>query len=146
MRSSIHTVTFRGTLDGKPEDSRMMFYPYTRVVSIDFGNCVDTSAVRNMGYMFTLCRSITMFAVSSFDTASVTTMLSLFCGCESLETLDLTFFDTGNVREMTAMFSSCYALRDVTVTDRFVINPDTKTRDMFYQSPFQSVDDFTLRR
>ena len=153
-----------------PKDSSALFKNYMNVVSIEFGNCVDTSSVTDMGRMFYACQALTTLDLSSFNTSSVTSMRSMFARCESLTALDISSFDTSSVTDMdwmffrcnalttlnlssfntssvtdmSWMFSRCQALTSVTASHSFVIPNGANTSDMFTNCPLQSISDFTI--
>ena len=80
------------------------------VQMIDFGNCIDTSNVTDMGEMFYSCSALGSLNLSNFDTSNVTDMGLMFSRCSSLGSLDLSNFDTSNVTDMSFMFSDCSSL------------------------------------
>ena len=153
-----------------PKNSRSLFSNYRHVVSIDSGNCVDTSSVINMFSMFNKCSALTSLNLSSFDTSNVTDMSWMFAWCQALTTLDpssfdtssvinmfgmfsncsaltslnLSSFDTSSVTDMRYMFNGCHALTAVTASQAFIIPDDADTFDMFSACPLQSISDFTI--
>ena len=71
---------------------------------------LDTSAVTDMGDMFSGCSGLTALDLSSFDTSAVTNMRYMFYGCSGLTALDLSGFVTSAVKDMYAMFNGCSGL------------------------------------
>ena len=103
--SDLH-VAANGNIAPNP-DASWMFAWFTNLETIDFGGCLDTSGVTDMGYMFEGCSSLTSLDLSGFDTAKVTDMYAMFYNCSSLTSLDLSGFDTANVMDMRWMFGWC---------------------------------------
>ena len=90
-------------------DAGYMFLGCSSLTSLDVTH-FNTKKVTNMGWMFAYCHSLTNLDVSKFDTGKVTNMTSMFAGCSSLTNLDVTPFNTRNVTNMGFMFSSCSSL------------------------------------
>ena len=101
-----------------PSDASDMFAPpygaESGLVSFD-GTNLDTSAVKDMSYMFNNCGSLTSIDLTGFDTSSVTNMKAMFYACGSLTSLDLTGFNTDAVNDMSVMFCNCKKLQEVHV-------------------------------
>ena len=98
-----------------PDDCSGMFQDYgstrmSEITSIKFNDCIYTSDVMNMSYMFSDCQALESLDLSSFNTSNVTTMLRMFENCSALTTIDFSGFDTSNVTSMTSMFSGCSSL------------------------------------
>ena len=60
------------------ENCSSMFYDLTKIQSIDFGNCVNTSKVTDMSYMFYDCFSISRLKLINFDFRNVTDFVYMF--------------------------------------------------------------------
>lgn len=73
----------------------------------------NSTGVRDMGYMFRDCSSLT--SVALFDTSSVTDMVNMFYGCSSLTSVPL--FDTSSVTSMQFMFYNCSSLTSIPLFD-----------------------------
>ena len=99
-----------------PEDSSNLFHSFKNVVRIDFSQCVDSSGVKNMSYMFYSCNALTSLNLSSFNTSRVTDMSSMFACCYALTTLNLSSFNTASVATMVAMFNWCQALTSLNLS------------------------------
>ena len=56
------------------QDSSYLFYNFTTLTEITFGDNFDTSTVTSMSDMFYCCSSLTTLDVSKWDTSKVTTM------------------------------------------------------------------------
>ena len=95
------------------ENSTDLFYNFTKLVSIDGLEYLDTSNVTSMLAMFYGCSSLTNLDLSNFDTSKVTTMMEMFGDCSSLTTLDLSNFDTSKVTNMANMFFRCSSLTTI---------------------------------
>ena len=96
-------------------DCKEMFYiPVLlgKLNVINFNNCINTSNVTDMSYMFKNS-ALTTLDLSSFDTSNVTNMRSMFHNCYALTTLDLSSFDTSKVTNMENMFYSSDNLTSV---------------------------------
>ena len=91
----------------------------------------DTSKAKNVMAMFFDCEKLEELDVSGFDTSNVTNFTNMFTGCSQLKKLDLRSFDTSNANQFMAMFKGCAALETLTLGERFVIPPDSRTDDMF---------------
>ena len=74
-----------------------------------------------MGFMFSVCKSLTNLNLYNFNTQNVTNMEYMFHYCESLINLNLSNFNTQNVTNMGDMFYGCESLKKGTV-----ITKDTK--------------------
>lgn len=92
-------------------------FSLANVHTINFNNCLDTSQVTDMSFMFDHCTSLEYLNLSSFDTGNVTDMSWMFNGCTSLEQLDLSNFDTGNVADMSWMFIGCTSLEQLDLSN-----------------------------
>ena len=99
------------------ENSTDLFYNFTKLVSIDGLEYLDTSNVTSMLAMFYGCSSLTNLDLSNFDTSKVTTMMEMFGDCSSLTTLDLSNFDTSKVTNMASMFWGCGSLTTLDVSN-----------------------------
>ena len=93
-----------------------MFDGLSNIITIDFGDNIDTSNVTSMSRMFSACSSLTSLDLSKFDTSNVESMNSMFKECRVLTSLDLSNFDTSKVRSMSNMFDLCQALTSVNVS------------------------------
>ena len=88
-----------------------LFRGYTNMESIDFGGAFDTSATKDMGWLFEGCERLTSMRFD-LDTSSLEYMTSLFHDCASLTevTLDI---DSPNLQGIASMFSDCVNLKRV---------------------------------
>ena len=108
-------VAAEGKIAPNPNAS-YMFSNFENVTAIDFGGCLDTSNVTNMGGMFHYCYNLAELDVSGFDTSNVTNMVWMFSECNSLTELDVSGFDTAKVNNMGKMFSSCSRLKKLDIS------------------------------
>jgi len=92
------------------KDCNLMFSYLTNIQSIDFGNCVNTANVIDMGNMFNTCSALTSLDLSSFNTERVINMSYMFQDCSSLTSLNVSSFNTSNVMFMHYMFNNCSSL------------------------------------
>ena len=109
-----------------------MFNELSAITSIDFGDCVNTSKVEDMSYMFCRCTSLTSLDLSSFDTKNVTMMYGMFFDCTSLASLDLSSFNTSKVTDMNGMFGGCSSLTSLDLS-RFNTSKVKDMNGMFYE-------------
>ena len=113
------------------KDSSYLFYNFTNLQEITFGDNFDTSKVTSMSEMFRNCNTLTTLDVSKWDTSKVTTMSYMFYYCSSLTTLDVSKWDTSNVTDMDAMFRMCSGLITITFGDNFDTSKVTTMYGMF---------------
>ena len=99
-----------------PVDSKELFYGFSEVREIEFGNAFDTSQTVNMEYMFGWCEKLSILDVSSFHTENVTGMKFMFSDCVSLQELDVSSFHTENVTDMAFIFNNCSSLQELDVS------------------------------
>ena len=85
------------------EDSSSMFRWFKNLQNILFEN-IDTSSVKDMGYMFLGYNGSSILDLSLFDTSSVEYMEYMFQGYNSSSILNLNLFDTSLVKNMSGMF------------------------------------------
>ena len=93
-----------------PESCKELFAGYRNMRRVRFGNCFNTSNVKNMNGMFHECSSLRVLDLRSFDTSKVQCMSLMFKDCSSLTTLNLSSFDTSKVQDMSWMFWNCRSL------------------------------------
>lgn len=134
---------------------------------VDFVKSWDTSRIINMAQMFSDCRSVTNFDLSSFNTYNVTNMSHMFdncfsatsidvssfntsnveyfqymfCNCQSLPSLDVSNFDTSNCKynaSLNYMFHRCWSLTYIDISN-FVIREDQKREKMFDDCPAEVI-------
>ncbi|MEE0682897.1 MAG: BspA family leucine-rich repeat surface protein, partial [Bacilli bacterium] len=123
------------------ENSTDLFYNFTKLVSIDGLEYLDTSNVTSMLAMFYGCSSLTNLDLSNFDTSKVTTMMEMFGDCSSLTTLDLSNFDTSKVTKMASMFWGCGSLTTLDVSN-FDTSKVTTMQGMFQSCSSLTTIDF----
>ena len=99
----------------------------SRITSIDFNGCINTSNVTTLAYMFQNCSKLTSLNLSGFNTANVTSLKSMFDNCAVLQ--NITFgnsFSTNKVTTLAYMFQNCYNLTSLDLTGfSFNDNPTT---------------------
>ena len=61
----------------------------SRITSIDFNGCINTSNVTTLAYMFQSCCKLTSLDLSGFNTANVTSLKLMFDNCSSLTTITI---------------------------------------------------------
>ena len=104
----------------------------SRITSIDFNDCINTSNVTTLAYMFQNCSKLTSLNLSGFNTANVTSLKSMFDNCAALQ--NITFgnsFSTNKVTTLAYMFQNCYNLTSLDLTG-FSFNDNPTTQNMFY--------------
>lgn len=99
--------------DGRIEmaaDARYLFAGFTKLESIDFGNCFDTSKVQVMSYFYGYCPKMEKFSFAELDTSSLTDASNLFTGSTGLRSIEWGKFDSSKVTDMSSMFYGCTGL------------------------------------
>ena len=121
----VFDASFRNFL---PTTTKAWFSSLQILSTIEGIENLNTSAVTDMGYMFSGCSSLKELNVSNFNTAKVTRMSEMFEGCSSLKELNVSNFNTSKVTNMEGMFSNCSGLK-------IIINTQTwrceNSQDMF---------------
>lgn len=112
------------------DESCSLFSKLSNVTEIDMSG-IDTSDMRNMGWMFAGCSSLKSLSLSSLDTSGVTNMSHMFLKCKSLEALDLSSFETSKVTDMSDMFDGCESLSSLDLSS-WDTSGVTDMRFMFY--------------
>lgn len=92
-----------------------MFYDCSSLIHLDI-NKLETSAVKDMSYLFGWDTNLTTIALDGFRTDSAENMESMFSFCRNLEALDVTGFDTRNVKDMNNMFGGCETITSLDVS------------------------------
>lgn len=111
-----------------------LFDGFTNLEEVDFGSCIDTSELWDMGDMFNDCTNLKSVDMSCFNTSKVEYMLNMFEDCSSLVSVDLSSFDVSNVKIAGSMFRSCTNLKEIKVDkEKFVFSDDCDTNDMFFE-------------
>ena len=115
-----------------PQDAAYLFMNYKNVRKIEFNNCVDTSQVTDMRFMFGHCETLTSFDLSEFDTSRVKDMSHMFLCCYNLEEINFGNIDTSQVTNMAYMFSCCEELKETPVNE---LNMDNVIDDAYMLPP-----------
>ena len=103
----------------------------TNLVEVDFAN-LDTSKSKSMIGLFDGDSKLeTIKNIDNFDVAKSITMASMFQGCSSLTELNLSSFNTSKINAYNNMFKNCNNLRTIYVSDKFVIQNEFGSQDMF---------------
>jgi surface protein len=112
---SIKTVIFDDSFSNCHciESTGCWFYKLGNLTLIRGLNNLDTSNVKNMGWMFSGCSSLQSLDMSGFDTSKVEDMSGMFWNCSSLQSLDMSGFDTSKVENMNYMFGGCSSLQSL---------------------------------
>ena len=114
--TTINNLNYLNT--SKVKDMGDMFSLCAKLGTLNLSG-FNTSNVTKMDNMFDGCSSLISIRLLSFDTSNVTTMSSMFNGCSTLASLDLSTFDTGKVTTMYQMFNGCTNLKRILVGDRW---------------------------
>ena len=131
------------------KNSSYLFYKFTAVEEINFGENFDTSNVTTMTGMFSNGSAfsssnnmkLTRLDLSSFDTKNVTNMQTMFFGQDAL--IEITFgdnFDTSNVKIMQGMFSGCNNLTALDVSNFKTYNVTNMSSMFSYCSGLTTLD------
>ena len=96
--------------DFRPTTTAKWFHCCEALKQIEGLECLNTSEVKDMGYMFSDCKALTSLDLKNFNTQNVTKMNYMFYNCWALTSLDLKNFNTQNVTDMNSMFAYCLAL------------------------------------
>ena len=116
--------------DFRPTTTAKWFYCCEALKQIEGLEYLNTSEVKDMGYMFYDCKALTSLDLKNFNTKNVTDMNSMFAKCEALTSLDLKSFNTQNVTDMSSMFDDCWALTSLDLKN-FNTQNVTDMRKMF---------------
>ena len=112
------------------KDMGWMFSDCCRLPSLDLSH-FNTQNVTDMGGMFSHCSRLTSLDLSHFNTQNVTDMFGMFWGCSGLTSLDVSHFNTQNVTDMHAMFQYCFGLPSLDLS-HFNTQNVTNMAAMFY--------------
>ena len=117
VRKSVTKAVFDDSFkDYKPTNCGYWFYELINLTDISgMKENLNTSDVKDMGFMFYNCKSLSSIDLSSFQTGNVTNMNNMFSGCKNLTTIDVTSFNTENVKTMAGLFQSCSGLTTIDV-------------------------------
>ena len=116
--STITRVVFDASFrDFRPTTTVRWFCNYPALKQIEGFEYLNTSEVKDMGWMFSGCSGLTSLDLSHFNTQNVTDMGSMFSGCSGLTSLDLSNFNTQKVTNMGGMFSGCSGLTSLEVSN-----------------------------
>ena len=114
--------------DFHPTTTNYWFYNLEALTTIEGLENLNTSAVTDMGDMFSGCYRLISLNLSNFNTSAVTDMGWMFSGCSGLKELNLSSFNTSAVTDMNGMFFGCSSLKTI-------FNPNTwrceESQDMF---------------
>ncbi len=90
-----------------------LFYDFSALTKITFGNNFDISQVTGMYAMFKNCSSLITVDLNNLDTSKVTSMSDLFYGCSSLTNLNINNWNVGKVTDMSQIFAYCSKLSKI---------------------------------
>ena len=118
LRSDVKSVTFRGTLDGAPDNAWDVSEAKDGSILawMESGNLIMAADGKiapnpNASCLFAYFENANAIDFGNcFDTSMVTDMQFMFSDCSSLSELDVSGFDTSMVTDMSAMFQGCNSL------------------------------------
>ena len=95
----------------RPTHCGNWFGDFSKLVTVEGVENLDTSAATSLAYMFINCSSLKSLDASHFNTSNVTDMEYMFFGCSSLETIVAgAGFVTTAASSSSGMFGGCTAL------------------------------------
>ena len=86
--------------DARPTTCYAWFIGCNELTEIQSIGNLNTSEVKDMGFMFAYCYCLTSLDLSNFNTAKVQDMSYMFSYCFGLTSLNLSSFNTENVTSM----------------------------------------------
>ena len=110
----VFDASFRNFL---PTTTKAWFSSLQILSTIEGIENLNTSAVTDMGYMFSDCSSLKQLNVSNFNTSKVTDMRAMFANCSGLKELNLFSFNTSAVKSMWGMFLGCSSLTSLNLSN-----------------------------
>ena len=133
VRSSVTEVRIYDYFaDARPESTYRWFEDMKNITSVTGLDNLNTSAVTDMGMMFSRCNSLKSLNLSSFQTTNVTNMEMMFYQCSSLTDLNLETFKTPKVTNMSLMFYGCSNLKTIYVLEDWDLSMVNNSSGMFY--------------
>ena len=111
----VNTTTTRVVFDAsfrdfRPTTTAKWFHCCEALKQIEGLEYLNTSEVKDMSSMFSVCAALTSIDLKNFNTQNVTAMSSMFHHCAALTSINLKNFNTKNVTDMGGMFLNCAAL------------------------------------
>nr|WP_086331123.1 Ig-like domain-containing protein [Enterococcus sp. 4G2_DIV0659]OTO07980.1 hypothetical protein A5880_002250 [Enterococcus sp. 4G2_DIV0659] len=97
--------------------ARELFSKLLELESIEGGNLLNTSTVKDMRGVFYNAPKLRSVDVSNWDTSQVTTMSNMFDGTLTLEKLNVSNWDTSQVTDMHHMFNNANKLESLDVSN-----------------------------
>ncbi len=98
------------------------------IVSVSFEDTIVPVSTSNWFAEFTNC---TTFKLDKLDTSKVKDMSYMFTMCATVSTLDLSGFNTGAVKNTAQMFAMCEQLTTIYASKDFVMDNVEDSSDMF---------------
>ena len=90
-----------------------LFYNCGNLTEIIGMETWDTSAVVDMGSVFSGCKSLTAVNLSNFRTDNCSSFFQMFYGCKSLLSLDVKHFNASGVVNLQNVFNGCESLSSI---------------------------------
>ena len=114
--------------DFRPTTTAKWFYNCNALKQIEGLEYLNTSEVKDMGYMFYGCSALTTLDLKHFNTQNVTDMSKMFSGCAALTTINSN--TAWQCPESENMFADCTKLKgavayDKNKVDAKMANPET---------------------
>ena len=116
----------------RPTTCYKWFQNCSNLVTIVNLTYLNTSEVKDMGYMFKGCSQLASLDLSKFNTDKVQHMKNMFADCLNLTKLDLSNFNTADVRNMNSMFNDCQNLTSLVLSKLFNTAKVKDMNNMFY--------------
>ena len=116
----------------RPTTCFKWFQNCSNLESIEKLQYLNTSEVKDMGYMFNGCSKLASLDLSKFNTEKVQHMKYMFADCLNLTKLDLSNFNTADVRNMNSMFNDCQNLTSLVLSKLFNTAKVKDMNNMFY--------------
>ena len=112
-------------------NTEYMFSGCKSLISINFGNYINTPEGIDMNNMFSGCIYLLTLKFNYNITLFITNLNSMFYECSSLVSLDLRNFDTSKVTDMRNTFANCSSLKYLVINE-FDTSSTNDMTNMFY--------------
>ncbi len=130
VTSMVAKVTFKD-VRVKPVSTAYWFYNFSKLATVSGFENIDTSAVKNMSYMFYGCNVLQNLDLVHLNTENVTNMDSMFYYCKAFTEFDASVLNTQNVTKMSNMFNGCIAITEFKFGGLFTTENVTTMNSMF---------------
>ena len=133
----VFDVSFR---DFRPTTTKRWFNLYYALRQIEGLEYLNTSEVKDMSDMFSVCKALTSLDLKNFNTQNVTNMSGMFYNCSALTSLNLQNFNTQKVTDMSGMFEVCKALTSLDLKNFNTQNVTDMSLMFYYCEALTSLD------